>query len=187
MLITNQEYMDNTYNFEEIFNNLTISNFNKSYNMSVRTVHSVLFGRCYTICPKENIEPFVKNYITLSDSTNMEVFFHSAGDEFWLTYDCPTEVSSVILRVVDNQGMKFGSVSFTEIRTNILDKANSPCRNYASNVNDEGSFIGCSKNILRQRVTPALNCTLNGMEEFIEKPSELTCKYFFNNFKPIKT
>jgi hypothetical protein len=173
MLITNQDYMDNTYKFEEIFNNLTILDFRKAHNMSVSTVATVLFGRCYTICPMEKIEPFVKKYINLSDSTNIEVFFHSAGDEFWLTYDNPTEVSSVILRVVDNHGMKFASVTFKEIRTNILDKANSPCRNYETHVHDEGSFIDCSKNVLRQRVTPALRCTLNGMEELIEKPSEL--------------
>jgi len=177
MLLTNQDFLENTYNFEEIFNNMTISDFKTTYIMSVKTVNSIFFGRCYTICPMEKIEPFIKNYITLSDSTNIEVFLHSVGEEFWLTYVCPTEISSVMLKIVENQGMKFASVTFKEIRTNILDKSNSPCKNYATYGEDEGSFIECSKKILRKRLTPTLNCTLNGMEQLIETSSKLSGKY----------
>ncbi len=107
---------------------------------------------------------------------------HSAGEEFWLTFESPTEVSSVILRVLDNQGMRFASVSYKEFRTNILEKPYSPCRNYAAETHDKESFIECSKNIIRRRLTPALNCTLNGMEELIEKSSGLSGE-FFSHFK----
>jgi len=97
-----------------------------------------------------------------------------------INYESPTEISSKILKVANSSGVNFVYVSFKEIRTKILDKLNSPCRNYEANVDDEISFIVCSKMILRQKITLAVNCTLNGMEELISPSSRLSGEEFLS-------
>ena len=77
--------MANTFELEDIFNNNTSDNLRSPANFSIKEVHSLYFGRCYTINKLKGVVLFEADFsYSLQKEWDVLVYIHNLGDEFWL-------------------------------------------------------------------------------------------------------
>jgi hypothetical protein len=80
-----QEFHRNTFDLYDIFENSTILKLNNISQFIVKEIHSILHGKCYSLCPltllalNETVGLWIKN------QQNVEIFIYRPGEEFWLT------------------------------------------------------------------------------------------------------
>ena len=77
-------YNNSVYKLEEIFNQHTVSEL-KSSNFTLTHIDTLVFGRCFTICPQRVMA--ANDFLTLRAKNNfdLKMILHPKGEEVWLS------------------------------------------------------------------------------------------------------
>jgi hypothetical protein len=101
---TNKTFNENSYDPEEFFNMTSLDQFQNMPQYVFKKINTLLWGRCYTMCNLRESKIVLKTY------TDLKIFVHIDGDEFWLTLGLPylLEMADTVLDLNRTDGINIG-------------------------------------------------------------------------------
>ncbi len=101
---TNKTFNENSYDPEEFFNMTSLDQFQNLPQYVFKKINTLLWGRCYTMCNLRESKIVLKTY------TDLKIFVHIDGDEFWLTLGLPylLEMADTVLDLNRTDGINIG-------------------------------------------------------------------------------